>query len=77
MALQASARRARLRLLVGLRVARGREEAIDAPISKVSLPRCPARLPGLAELSSRPAGSTGLVIEPDLDRLDDAVEWHL
>jgi hypothetical protein len=34
-------------------------------------------LPGLAELSSRPAGSTGLVIEPDLDRLDDAVEWHL
>jgi hypothetical protein len=40
-------------------------------------PRRPARLPGLAELTSRPAGSTGLMIEPDLDRLDDAVEWHL
>jgi hypothetical protein len=76
MALQASARRARLRLLVGLRVARGREEAIDAPISKVRLSSTPSPL-AWAGRASLAAGSTGLVIEPDLDRLDDAVEWHL
>jgi hypothetical protein len=30
-----------------------------------------------AQPCSRPTGSTPLVLEPDLNRLDDAVKWHV
>ena len=40
------------------------------------LPPRPVRLPGLAKPPSQPDGSTRLVLEPDLNRLDDPVEWH-